>query len=111
MPAFWRCGGCTVAGNHPKACPLGLARQAILESQRGQNLAALCAGVSPIGIDLFACVALIEHIVEVMPVVLICRAHGNAPDEAVFVIDAHAELVAKGALAVLLGVAQAPGAH
>ncbi len=47
---------------------------------------------------------LVQHLFKVVAIVLAGRAGGNAADEAVLEIDAHAELVAIVALAVLLGV-------
>ena len=60
----------------------------------------MSAWIGLVCIDLFAGVVLIEHLIEVMSVVLARRARGYAPDEAVFVIDVHTELEAKVALAV-----------
>lgn len=47
---------------------------------------------------------LIQHLFEVVSIVLAGRAGGDVVDEAVLEIDAHAELVAKVALAVFLGM-------
>ena len=46
--------------------------------------------------------ALAQHFVKLMAIVYVCCACGDTANEALFAIDAHAEFVAKVALAVLL---------
>ena len=69
-----------------------------------EHLAALCAGVAPVGIDVGAGVVLVEHVIKVRAVVLAGRTCGDFADELVPGVHADAQLVAVVTLAVLLGV-------
>ena len=81
-----------------------LALNVLSVTQGLEHLAALCAGVAPVGIDITAGVVLIEHIIKVRAVVLTGRAGGDLADELVAGVHADAQLVAVVALAVLFGV-------
>lgn len=101
------------AGNTPVAPPLAIAQglvllrlalYAVFEAQRFEHFASLSARVGFVGVDFCCCVGQIEHLIEMLSVMLAGRAGGHLSDEAVFVVNADAELVAKIALAVLFGV-------
>lgn len=83
---------------------LGLALDVIAITQGLEHLAALCAGVAPVGIHITAGVVPAEHFIKVRAVVLAACAGGDLADELVAHIHADAQLVAVVALAVLLGV-------
>ena len=64
----------------------------------------LLADVAFVGVHLLARVALIKYFVKVMSVMLAGCAYRNTTDKAMLVIHADAELVAKVAFAMLLGM-------
>ena len=77
---------------------------AILKAQCLKQLLPALARIAFVSVDLPACVALVKNFVKVVAVMFAGCACRNATDEAVLVIDAHAELVAKVAFAMLFGV-------
>ena len=83
---------------------LGLALDVFTPAQRLEHLAAPCAGVALVGIDITAGVVLVQDFIEVPAVVLAGGAGEDFADELVLHIHVDAELVAVVALAVLFGL-------
>lgn len=64
----------------------------------------LLAGVALVSINLLARVVQVEHFVKVVPVILTGCTRSYTSNEAMLVIYAHAEFVAKVTLAMLFGM-------
>lgn len=83
---------------------LGLALDTVFKTQSFEHGLPLPAGVALVGINLLARVVKIQHFVKVVPVILTGCTRSYASNEAMLVIYAHAEFVAKVTLAMLFGM-------